>query len=732
MISCSLASAALALAPLPAITQREPGGWFHWRGPAQNGTSPQVDLPSTLSLATPGSWRVTLPGRGTPVIAGDRVYAMAYAGSGDTLHEVLVCLAARDGARLWQQRFPDFLNDVSYERYAIGSPCVDPHTGRVVCLSSAGLLTCLTSGGELCWQHCLLGTLGRMTFPNGRTGSPLIDSGNVIVHAVTAGWGEQGSASDRFYAFDLATGAMVWHSTPGGRPVDNSFSSPVVAVEDGRRVLYAGLGDGSLACLDARTGDPIWRRALSLGGVNASALLYGNTVIAVHGKENIDASSTGRMVALARASGAGRQRGDEVWRNDLSSFTSSPVLVGDRVFLTEAAGSLACVDAATGAVRWLVKLGPDQLHASPAWADGRLYVPMHNGKLFVLRPTDQGVAHEQVLQLDGECLGAPAIGNGRVYVHSTAALYCFAGGKAPAPRAPDDTDRQNARDDDTPGAAPAVRLQVVPADHVALAGERVTFTLRTLDAIGRTLAADARATWENLPPGVTADGNCLAIAADTAPLAAVLTAKSGDLSATTRLRVAPRTPFAVTFAGDAPLPAPPPAWWIGAVGKWEVCELDGERVLARKLDVPLFQRTQSLLGHPDATNYNMQVDVRSDGNARIMGSVGVIHQRYAIVLKGNHQELEIASSLEVFRRNTPLPWRPGVWYRLRTRVDIAPDGAGVIRAKAWPRAAAEPDAWTLEVRDPQAHRHGAPGIYGFTPQNRFRVYIANLMVRAND
>ena len=49
-------------------------------------------------------------------------------------------------------------------------------------------------------------------------------------------------------------------------------------------------------------------------------------------------------------------------------MTSSPVLVGDRVYTIVATGELICVDARTGKTAWKKKLGPDQLHASPAYA----------------------------------------------------------------------------------------------------------------------------------------------------------------------------------------------------------------------------------------------------------------------------------------------------------------------------------------------------------------------------
>ena len=54
----------------------------------------------------------------------------------------------------------------------------------------------------------------RLTFPNGRTGGPCVDGHLVIIHAITANWGKQGPARDRFYAFDKETGDLVWTSRP--------------------------------------------------------------------------------------------------------------------------------------------------------------------------------------------------------------------------------------------------------------------------------------------------------------------------------------------------------------------------------------------------------------------------------------------------------------------------------------------------------------------------------------
>jgi len=290
-------------------------GWLNWRGPNQNGSSAQLDLPAEID---PGAgvqrWSIDLPGRGTPVIAqypdGARLYAWGYAGEGIEQHEVLVALDPDTGEERWRKQYPDFLSDIIYERYSIGAPTVDAETGRVYLMTTPGLLVCLDRDGEEIWQVSMLEQFGRLTFPNGRTGSPAIYGDLVIVNAITSNWGTQGPARNRFYAFDKKTGTPVWSSDPGVGPPflkDSSFCTPVFAKEGDTHVFYAALGDGNIVCVNTLTGEPIWRYQLAIGGANSSVVLTDEAVIAVHGKENVDDTGRGRMVALKRHPRAGRR-----------------------------------------------------------------------------------------------------------------------------------------------------------------------------------------------------------------------------------------------------------------------------------------------------------------------------------------------------------------------------------------------------------------------------------------
>ena len=155
-------------------------------------------------------------------------------------------------------------------------------------------------------------------------------------------------------------------------------------------------------------------------------------------------------------------------------------------------------------------------------------------------------------------------------------------------------------------------------------------------------------------------------------------------------------------------------------------------MLAKTLDTVLFQRGLTFIGVPDSKNYTVQADVMTYGNRRIKSVVGLINQRYIIALVGNSNLLEVSSNHEHFNEAVPFPIAANEWYTLKTRVDVAEDGSGVIRAKAWKKGEPEPDAWTIEAKHSHAHAMGAPGVYGFSPQAQKSVFIDNLSVTQND
>ena len=265
--SCVLAACATLPSPSHDPSASANADWTEWRGASQDGSAPLEGLPPVLSdEATSLAWTHALPGRGTPVVHDGRLFTLGYEGGEAGIAEVLVALDVVTGERLWTKRYPDFLSDIIYERYSIGSPVVDPESGWVYAMTSPGLLVALDPEGKTLWERSMMEAFGRLTFPNGRTGAPVLVGDVVVVHGISTSWGALGPGRDRLFAFDKTTGELAWVSTPGTPPKDSSFSTPVRGTYAGRRVLYVGTGCGHVACISAEDGVPLWRFKLSHGG----------------------------------------------------------------------------------------------------------------------------------------------------------------------------------------------------------------------------------------------------------------------------------------------------------------------------------------------------------------------------------------------------------------------------------------------------------------------------------
>ncbi len=719
-------------------------GWLNWRGPDQTGMSRETGLPDKVDPKNP-LWSADFPGQSTPVIANGRLYIMGYLGEGPDLQEGVACFDAETGQKLWQHLFNDFISDTIYLRYATATPAIDPETGNVFIQGTQGILAGFTPDGKLLWKKSLMEEFGRLTFPNARTASPLIDGDLVITRGITANWGAQGPAADRFYAFDKKNGELVWASSPSDRPKDNSFSHPQLAWSNGRRVFYTALGDGSVACVNARTGEPIWRVPLFRAGINATTIVHGDKLIAIFGVPY----EPGQLVALkipdvaptnAAAGPVVLEREKlQVWAAEISSSTSSPILAGDTIYVVAEKGDLCAVNADTGAIKWKLKIGIEQRNSCPLFADGKLYVPMLDdpagkgegegseagtkGAFYIIKPGDQPQMLQHV-ELDGRCFGTPVAYNGKLYMQTTKHLYCW-GKKGNNPGLP-----AAAKAEEWPKAGPAKSLQIIPSETEDITDMR---SLKWTNYIPPTARV------KSLMSGkFDADAKLVADAA-TKPSAGAFEATQGDLKGYIRGRVLPYLPLSQDFeaitlsemnTNENAAFAYPPLPWIGARFKFEVREKDGTKCLTKTIDNKFFQRATVFLGAPDAKNYTIEADVMSDGNRRKMSEVGVINQRYAIVLKGNDQKLEVSSNFERLREAVDFKWSPNTWYHLKSRVDIAADGSGVVRGKVWKRGDPEPDAWTIEVKHKTAHQEGSPGLFGFAPQDQ-RVYIDNIKVNAN-
>jgi outer membrane protein assembly factor BamB len=711
------------------------GDWPDWRGPNHNGVSPEKNLPEKWSLNGENlAWKAPYGGRSTPVILGDRLYLQNTAESGETEQERILCFNADTGEKLWEYRFNMFQSDVPAHRIAWASPVADPETGNVYVFGGNNLLTALSRDGKKLWERSITEEFAPFTTHGGRTVSPIIDLNLVIVSTPTSTWGTQANRAQRFIAMDKKTGDIIWISTPGGRPYDTSYAPMNIVTVNGMRLLVTGGADGAALALKPETGQPVWKLVVAKRGLNTGIVVNGNTAILSHSEENLSGNTMG-MIAAFDATASGDLGKDQIkWQvTEFLAGYSSPVLDGDRLYQVDNSANLVAFDVQTGKELWRQSLGTLQ-KASAAFGDGKIYVGTENGKFYILRPhadrceilsevelpvSKQGLFSQQVPE---PVIAGAAIARGRVYFVSSDNLYAI------GPKKTSDGPWKPVRPILEPGQGDPAWLQVAPTELVLQPGNSVQLHARVYDKQGRFLREE-KAEWslEGLQ-GTVADGK-FTVAKDAKGQAGLIKATAGGVTGEARARVIPPLPWEETF-DSYEVGKVPPQWVSATTGRFQVSELDGQKVLEKAPNETLFKRMRVFMGPSDWSNYTIEADIRLNEKRRQMGDAGIVAQRYTLVAFGNSQRLEMNSWQPETARTASAPFavKPNTWYRLKLRVENTADGKTRIRGKAWPAAEAEPEAWLIDRVDPIPNKQGSPGIFA---DAQFGAYFDNLKVYPN-
>lgn len=712
-----LAALVAALILSSVVSPLRAGDWPSWRGPEGNGVSRETGLPSAWSPAGENLiWKAPHGGRSTPVVLDGRLYAVNLAGEGPERQERILCLDAGTGKVLWERRFGVFLSDIPATRVGWASPAADPETGNVYVHGVQNLFLALDRDGKILWQRSLHEEFGTITGYGGRTDTPVIDGDRVVVGFLNASWGSQARGGHRYVALEKRTGDVVWWAEPGGAPLDTTYSTPIVIVVGGTRLLVAGGADGSVHAMKAGTGEKVWGFKLSRRGINSSVVAWKDLVFACHSEENIDSTAMGRVVAIDATGEGDVTATHERWRIDgLGAGYASPALHDGTLYVVDNSANLHAIDAAAGRLRWTHSLGTVG-RGSPVVADGKIFVGEVNARFLILEPKETSCTTLSTATFgrpDGtlvEINGSPAVANGRVHFATRDEMYAigvpaYKGESGPIQRPaagrPVSTDE-----------APS-HLQVVPADVVLPPGGSVVLEGRLHDARGEMLRTCSPSwTVKGVKGTVDAQGR-LTIASGSPLSAGTVEARSGDLAAEVRVRVVPEPPLSFDFEGAEE--GKPPAGWIGAGGKFAVAALDGGRVLQKLSADPRFLHGETFFGRPEWRSYTISADVRATERRRNLPNIGLVNSRYSLLVMGNTSELRIVGWVPEPRVEAKVPFalKPEIWYRMKFRVDVQ-GGKGIARGKIWPRDAEEPEGWSVELEDPAPYPEGSPGIQAYS------------------
>ena len=721
--------ATVAAAAEPKI---DPLDWPHWRGPEMNGISREKNLPATWDPKKGTNVLWTQKKMGTissPIVMNGKVYTLARHNPESTKEgEKVICADALTGDVLWENSWNIYLTDAPAERVGWSSVVGDPATGNVYALGLNSVFSCINGEtGKTVWRRSLNEECGLLSTYGGRTNIPFLFEDLIVTSGVTTGWGEFAVPAQRFIAFNKLTGEYVWITSTKLRPPDTTYSTPVLAVFKGQVAMVFGSSDGNVYAVQPRTGKVIWTHEASIRGINQTPLVVGSTVFCGFSEEDArDHSVMGGFFAID-GTGTGEIK-KRLWNvRALASGRAAPLNIGDKLYATTDNARLFVLDAKTGKqVGRETKFGTISM-GSPAYGDGKLYIPEKSGRFYIYEVGDNGLKElSRVIIRNEQFDASPAISHGRVYICSSDAMYCIAASKEPKPAADPRPEVAGEKEFEGLGAA---HLQITPVESLIQPGETVKFTAKLFNAHGQFLK-DVPAKFTVEGTGGVDDKGVYTAASEAKHTAAIVTAEAEGVKGTARIRIIPPLPWTFDFS-DKEIPIT----WIGARYRHVFREVDGEPMMVKISTIPLGTRSQSWMGPTDLQNYTIQADVRGAVNKENgnLPDIGLINSRYTLDLMGVKQKLQIrswASRLQLrFAAEKPFAWKGDTWYTLKFQSENK-DGAITLRAKAWPRGEEEPAEWLVEGTDATPNTQGSPGTFGMS--SFAEIFYDNVKVTPNN
>jgi outer membrane protein assembly factor BamB len=379
--------------------------WPEFRGPTGQGHSIERGLPFEWSETRNVVWKVPVAGRGwsSPSVANGRVWlTTATDEGGGSLRLISYDVATgrlvtnTEVFKVRSTRSPNVKNSL-----ASPTPIVDGD--RVYVHFGADGTAAVTTDGKVAWKVVLA-----YQSQHGNGGSPALYEDLLIVNC-------DGGDEAFVVALDKATGRVRWRA-PRRQPFDQSYTTPLVINVAGADQLVS-IGAYRATAYEPRTGHEIWRVSYGSGFSNVPRPVFG------HGLVYIATGFQQPTLLAVRVGGTGDvTRSHVAWTMTRQApYTPSPLLVGDDLYVVSDIGILSCLDATTGAVHWMQRLGGNY-SASPIFADGRVYFLSEEGTATVLAPGREF----RVLArntLDGSTLASIAVSNGSLFIRSDTHLY---------------------------------------------------------------------------------------------------------------------------------------------------------------------------------------------------------------------------------------------------------------------------------------------------------------------
>lgn len=439
----------LVVIALAATSFAQAENWPNWRGPNQDGSSSEKNLPTKFSKTEGVKWAAEVPAvsASVPVVWGDKVFLTAPIKDKQQL--VGFCYDAKTGKELWRKVVSEGgLQWDNKSNLASPSPVTDGE--RVVFLFADAVAASFDLSGNLQWKRDFKETHGAFATQWTYGSSPVLDGGKLYIQVlqrnetfVFQGFDKGTPGKDMssyILAVDPASGKDLWkHIRPTHSQVESleSFSTPVFCDHGGKRVMLISGGD-TLSLHDASTGAEYARIATwnPLGeSYNKFYRLVPSPVVG-EGVALVCAPKKSPVFALSLDA-----QGKDVtplWTSDskvVSSDVSTPAFYeGSFYVLDSDRRTISRVEPKTGKVIWTGDTGSkSKFESSPTVADGKIYATNFWGDVYVVKAGGDSFELLSVNEMgDGSkpngdaasCRSSVAVSNGCLYIRTQDKLYC--------------------------------------------------------------------------------------------------------------------------------------------------------------------------------------------------------------------------------------------------------------------------------------------------------------------
>jgi outer membrane protein assembly factor BamB len=403
------------LAGLAAVATARAIDWTQWRGPNQDGVSPEKGLLQDWPAGGPKLlWDVTGTGNGYSSVttAGEHVFTEGEVNGQSSV----ICLNAKDGSHVWTAAIgktgtPGCCNAGGPRSV----PTIDEKAGLIFALSQYGEVAALNlKDGKEVWKKDLVRDFGGIVPTWGYSSAPVVDGDHLILTV--------GSEKGTVAALDKKTAKEIWLSELNDtQRSDASYSSLVVATIDGVK-QYVQLTSRSVSGINPADGKTLWRGDRpGKTAVIPTPVVFGNLVYVTSGYavgcSCFEVKKTGDKFAAT-----------ELWSNkQMQNHHGGVIRFGPNVYGHSDSKGWTCQDIKTGNVLWQDKsFGKGSI----AYADNRFILRTEDkGTLALIEANPAGYKEhgrfEQPNRSDQKAWPHPVVSNGKLYIRDEDHLLCY-------------------------------------------------------------------------------------------------------------------------------------------------------------------------------------------------------------------------------------------------------------------------------------------------------------------